>query len=298
MNSIKAWIKASRLQSQSYIFLPVLFGQAWFVYQRNELNWPIFFIMALFCLFDQLFIVYANDYADYETDCKNTTFNIFSGGSRVLADKDLIPEQLKKSSFLTAILCLACGVILTIIYSRFMAIPLVVIALCLLWMYSYKPFQLSYRGGGEFLQMAGVGVILPLFGYYAQSGTFLDFPWPLMFVILPTQLACGMATSLPDEPSDRLSAKKTMTVLLGQKKTKILIIILNIISIILFPFTGWLQPLDVQVYYIILVPAIASFMQLFLINSKAGSLKLTLFVFLSVLVTLSIVGGMAISLLI
>lgn len=297
MNSIKAWIKASRLQSQSYIFLSVLFGQAWFVYQGNELNWPIFIVMSFFCLFDQLFIVYANDFADYETDCKNNTFNIFSGGSRVLADKDLVPAQLKKASLLMTSLCLACGFFLTVLYQRSLAIPLVVSALMLLWIYSYKPFKLSYLGGGEFLQMAGVGIILPFFGYYAQSGTVLEFPWMLMLVILPTQLACAMATSLSDEPSDKLSKKKTMTVLLGQKKTKRLIILLNIISMILFPYSGWIQPFNIEVFYILLVPGIATFIQLFITNCEAGSAKLTLFVFLSVLVTLSLMGGMAISLL-
>ncbi len=298
MNSIKSWLKASRLQSQSYIFLPVLFGQAWFVSQGNKLNWPIFIIMTLFGLFDQLFIVYANDYADFETDCMNTTFNIFSGGSRVLADKDLIPDQLKKSSIMMAALCLLCGVVLTIFFQRIIAVPIVIVAIGLLWMYSYAPFKLSYRGGGEFLQMLGVGLVLTVFGYYAQSGEITGFPWQLLFVILPTQLACAMTTALPDEPSDKLSGKHTMTVLLGAKLTKVLIIGLNITSIAMFPFVSWLTPSDNRTYMILFIPALASIFQLLLINSITGSLKLTIFVFLSVLTTLSIMGGMAITLLI
>lgn len=297
MSRIRVWIKASRLQSQSFIFLPVLFGQAWFVSQGNEISWPIFFVMTLFCFFDQLFIVYANDYADYETDCKNTTFTIFSGGSRVLADKDLLPDQLKKSAYLMAACCIGCGLSLTFVFKRPLALPLVIISLGLLWMYSYKPFKLSYKGGGEFLQMTGVGLVLTLFGYYAQSGTFAGYPWFLLWVILPTQLACAMATSLPDEPSDRLFHKKTTTVLLGPQNTKRLIIALNITSILLFPFVSWMSAFNRQTVFILVIPAVSVFTQCFLVNSETGSVKLTFFVTLSVLFTLSIMGGMAASLL-
>jgi 1,4-dihydroxy-2-naphthoate octaprenyltransferase len=36
----------------------------------------------LFGLFDQLFVVYANDVADYPSDLHNTTHGRYSGGSR------------------------------------------------------------------------------------------------------------------------------------------------------------------------------------------------------------------------
>jgi 1,4-dihydroxy-2-naphthoate polyprenyltransferase len=297
MNRIRVWLKASRLQSQSYIFLPILFGQACYVSQGYTLNWAILVIMTFFGLFDQFYIVFANDYADMETDRQNTTYNIFSGGSRVLVDGDLMPPQLKKASVYMACLCIFCGIILTILYQRTFAIPIVIIALGLLWLYSYPPAKISYRGAGEILQMLGVGFILPLFGYYAQSGTFSDFPFRLLLVILPTQLACAMATSLPDEPSDRLAGKHTSTVILGPKVTKHSILILHTISITAFPFVTWLPPGNMQAYIILFIPVIACISQLFFINSNTGSLKLTIFIFLSVLTTLSFMAGMAISLL-
>ncbi|MBW2218969.1 MAG: prenyltransferase [Deltaproteobacteria bacterium] len=296
MKSIMAWLKASRLQSQSYIFLPILFGQAYYVFQGHKLNWTILVVMILFGLFDQLYIVFSNDFADIETDCKNTTFTIFSGGSRVLVDGDLVPKKNKKASLNMAGLCILCGIILTLVYQRMLALPIIIIALGLLWMYNYPPVKLSYRGGGEILQMLGVGLLLPFFGYYAQSGELNGFPLTLLFVILPTQLACAMATSLSDEPSDRLCGKHTLTVLLESKVTKYSIIGLNIISIVVFPFVSWLPPGDIQIYMILLIPVLASVSQFFFINSNPGSLKLTIFIFLAVLITLSFMGGMAISL--
>lgn len=296
MKTVRVWLKASRLQAQSYIFLPILFGQACYAFQGYTLHWPILVIMTFFGLFDQLYIVFANDYADMETDRQNTTYNIFSGGSRVLVDGDLMPGQLKKAAIYMAGLCILCGIILTFIYQRKLALPIIIIALGLLWLYSYPPARLSYRGSGEILQMLGVGFVLPLFGYYAQSGTVSGFPLRLLLVILPTQLACAMATSLPDEPSDRLTGKRTSTVLAGAKTTKFFILFLNTISIVAFPFVSWFSPGDIQIYIILFIPVLAGISQFFFINSKPGSLKLTIFIFLSVLITLSFMGCMTISL--
>ena len=67
--NLLAWIQASRLPSQSYIFLPILLGQAAWVYQGGTIDWRAFLLIQLFGLFDQLYIVYANDYADYRDDC-------------------------------------------------------------------------------------------------------------------------------------------------------------------------------------------------------------------------------------
>ncbi len=95
---LSAWIQASRLHSQSFIFFPILLGQAAWVSQGGSINWWAFVLIQLFGLFDQLYIVYANDYADYRDDRLNTAPTIFSGGSRVLVDNLLKPVQLKTAT--------------------------------------------------------------------------------------------------------------------------------------------------------------------------------------------------------
>ncbi|MCP4752248.1 MAG: prenyltransferase [Proteobacteria bacterium] len=295
MKTLFAWTKASRLQSQSYIFLPILFGQACHYFQGNEINWTILVLMHLFGLFDQLYIVYANDFADRDTDSRNTTYNIFSGGSRVLVDKNLSPGQLGRGAILMAALCLACGVVLTAAYHRWLAVPGVGIALVLLWMYSYRPVALNYRGGGEFLQMLGVGMVLPVLSYYSQAGQVIGFPWPVLAAVLPTQLACAMGTSLPDEPSDRFFHKRTASVLLGSQPTKALVVGLNLASIACLP---WVMPAgstDSTIGAVMAIPLAATILHLFFIKSPPGTLKLTVLNFLTVLATLSIMAGLSVA---
>jgi len=234
MNKIATWIKASRLPSQSYIFFPLLLGQAIYYSQTGTFNTAIFILLHLYGLFIQLFIVYANDRADIKTDSLNKTYNIFSGGSRTLVNGHITKHENSLAILIVIAGNAAVGIILTIFYQRVMALPLIALSLGLLWMYSFNPVKLSYRGGGEILQMLGVGLVLPVFGFYGQSDTLNTFPLYTLAFILPCQLACAIATSLPDQPSDRASSKKTASVLLGLPKAKFCILMLIALSLIIF----------------------------------------------------------------
>lgn len=234
MNRLKAWLLASRPASQSYIFFPLLLGQAVHYSRTGRLDWAVFVLLHLYGLFIQLFIVYANDRADIESDRLNTTYTIFSGGSRTLVEGLISMRENYAAVLTTVVLNLVIGILLTVVYGRDLALPLVALSLGLLWMYSFSPVRLSYRGGGELLQMLGVGVVLPVFGYYAQAGDAGRFDWLLLAFILPGQLACAMATALPDEPSDRASGKHTSAVLLGPEASKKAIIVLDAAAVCMF----------------------------------------------------------------
>ncbi|MBF0351605.1 MAG: prenyltransferase [SAR324 cluster bacterium] len=289
MKTLFIWLKASRLASQSYIFLPLLLGQSIAWSQTGIWDWKVFALVQLFGLFDQFYIVYANDYADYATDRLNQTYTIFSGGSRVLADQDMPPEHLKIAACVMAFLSLGCGVALGVFAGRWGTVPLIGGGLLLLWMYSYPPVRLSYRGGGEWLQMLGVGVILPLVGYYAQTGEW-RFPMEWMLVILPTQLACSISTSLPDEPSDQLSGKKTVPVTRGALTAKIMILGLHSLSSISWIVLTW-NWTGMTMFQILLVPLTSMLISLFWIKARPGDKGMTVFVFFQILCTLSWMAG-------
>lgn len=291
---VKRWLKASRLPSQTYIFFPLLLGQILGYAHIATWHWPIALLVHVFGLFIQLYIVYANDYADYQVDILNDTYTIFSGGSRVLVDGDITPEALKKTAFLMAAGSVGTALWLMMFYRRPWGLMFVGIALLLLYAYSYPPFRLSYRGGGEFLQMLGVGGVLPLFGYYAQAGNLIHFPFSLFLILLPTNLACALATSLPDEPSDRRGQKHTISVVFGNQRTRQIILCLNFLTITQFLFL-----LAENIDGICLMAGIAvmtlPFCLSILLYSSAvpGTCSLVYFVFLNILTTLLTTAGLA-----
>ncbi|WP_372715260.1 prenyltransferase [Ilyobacter sp.] len=294
MTKISSWIKASRLPSQSYIFFPLLLGQGFYYNINGSLSISLFIFIQMFGLFIQLYIVYANDYADYEIDKTNDTFNIFSGGSRVLVENLITKKEMKNGIILIMSLNLILGVILTLGYGRTMSIPMIVTSFLLLWGYSYPPIRLSYRGGGEILQTTGVAIILPLFGYYIQGGTFQGFPWIFLLFFFPIQLGCAMSTSLPDYPSDRDGNKRTSTVIFGFENTKKYIIIINFISLFIFILVAWLKLESLKSYTVLFIPLLSN---LFLIyinkRSKIASHYLDKFVAVNILIVISLTAGNA-----
>jgi len=293
---LSVWLKASRLQSQSYIFIPILLGQACAYVLTEDLDWTIFLLLHLFGMFNQLYIVYANDYADHITDGLNTTHNLFSGGSRVLVEGLLKPHQLRMAAILMALMCLLIGIILWVGYERTYAMPLIFFGLALLWAYSYDPLRLSYRGGGELLQMIGVGLVLPLFAFYAQTGTWEGVPIGLILSLLPIQLACAISTSLPDAPSDARSGKRTVAVILGLKGAKITLIALSLLSVGLLSILHGMDFTLVTILGILALPVLLIFLHLRHLDAQPDSKGLFLFNMYTVMAVLLLQVGIIIAL--
>lgn len=287
--AIGAWLRASRLASQSYIALPLLLGQV--VAARvtgRALDLGTLAWVQLFGLLDQLFIVYANDHADQETDRRNRTATIFSGGSRVLVEGRLSPRALG----VAAVTCAAALMVLSTGLAIARGAPLLVLlaatAIFLLWAYSYPPLRLSYRGGGELLQMAGVAGVLPLYGYLAQGGALERFPWELTLFLLPTHLGCAIATALPDEPSDRESEKRTLPARVGGERAAWCVVGLNGLSLLLCPLG--LGALGQRPSALLLVPAAATLVVALARPAPPGSRIIVVRVAAAVTATLTLVG--------
>ncbi|MDH3727232.1 MAG: prenyltransferase [Myxococcales bacterium] len=207
----KHWVQASRPFAQVNIAVPLVLGQvaAWHVVRTFDWFW--FVAALLWGILDHLFVVYANDYADHEADTGNRS--LISGGSGVIPEGKLAPTQLLRAAQASAFLLIAWSGALAL-FGRPWTPAYAVIALALLWLYSFPPVRLSYRGGGEILQGLGIGIGLPSLGYYLQAEVVLAPMW----IILPATVLglCGnILTALPDVEDDRNADKRTWPVRYG-----------------------------------------------------------------------------------
>ena len=141
-------------------------------------------------------------------------------------------------------------------------------------------------------------MVLPLLGYYGQAGTFGGFPVEVLAFLLPTHLACAIATSLPDEPSDRVTGKRTLAVVAGLPAARITVVALNLASAgLLVAFaplsrgSGWL-------WLVVGVVALSSVVSAVVARwAKPGSFALLVFVFFSILATVGMTSALSIGLL-
>ncbi|MEB3196477.1 MAG: prenyltransferase [Candidatus Sericytochromatia bacterium] len=231
-----AWWQAARFPSQVYLWGPLLLGQALAWRETGRWEAGICALVLGYGLAQQLFIVFANDLADAETDRLNPHPTFLSGGSRVLVEGRLSAGALARAAVVAAIAALLLAIALGG-WTGTPLLPLLALGgLALLWAYSYPPLRLSFRGGGEGLQALGLGGVLPLFGYLAQAGSLAGFPVWIWASLLPLQLALALATSLPDEPGDRLVAKRTCAVVWGGARVRTAIVALLLFALAAWPF--------------------------------------------------------------
>jgi len=99
---MKSWIQAGRPLAHVNIAVPLLLGQvaAWHV--TGRFSWPWFAAAMLWGVLDHLFVIFANDFADHETDSGRRT--LLSGGSGVIPEGKLTALQVGRAARTAAIL--------------------------------------------------------------------------------------------------------------------------------------------------------------------------------------------------
>lgn len=213
--SLSAWLRAVRPLAHANIAPPLVLGQALAFVQGHGFDPAMAALAHGFGAIDHVVIVLTNDLADRDADALNTAPTPFSGGSRVLQRGLLTPAQLTRAALAASSLLVALGVG-AIFVGRPWILPAVLAALALLAAYSLPPLRLSYRGYGEVCQGLGVGLVLPLVGYYAQSGSLSETPWSALAPLVLLGFVSNILTALPDTPADRAAGKATWPVRRGE----------------------------------------------------------------------------------
>lgn len=216
MTDLQAWLQAARPLAQVNILVPLLFGQAMAFAATGRFSLRWLWVSAQLGLLVQLVIVFANEFADRETDAHNATYARFSGGSRVLPEGRLAPKAVRTAALVAlAALFVVCGGLA--LFGGRPWLPLLALATAVLvWLYDHPPLRLSYRGHGELVQGLGTGVVLPLAGFYLQAGGFAGFVVSSLVPMLLLGAVGNIVTALPDYPSDRASGKRSYPVRRGQ----------------------------------------------------------------------------------
>ena len=218
--SLRAWVRALRPLAHGNIAPPILLGQALALHEGHELGAVGFLLAHAFGVIDHAFIVLANDLADHETDRDNDTHTLVSGGSRVVPEGLLTLEALARGAWMAGASLLVLTIVAALLLARPLAPLFALAAIGLLLAYSHPPLRLSYRGGGEILQGLGLGAVLPLWGFYAQVGSFASFPWIALAPLVALHTIGNVITALPDAPSDARAHKRTWPVRVGERAAR------------------------------------------------------------------------------
>lgn len=189
---------------------------------------------------------YSNDYFDVDIDRYNKPTAV-SGGSGILVDN----PELKEFSKWFAILLMSLSMVLAVIFTILFNFPVfflifVVLGNLLSWYYAAPPLKLSCRGLSEISTIIGVGVMIPLAGYFAVKASVDIVFWLFDLSFILYTLAFIISVEIPDMEGDRLGHKNTLIVSKGRKFGFIIIafsILLASLSFLLISTTNLIPPL-------------------------------------------------------
>ena len=233
---LSAWFQAARPLAHANLAVPLLVGEtlAWAVH--GTWDWTLVVLIHLAAALDQLFIVFANDVADEASDRANDEPTAFSGGSRVLVEGKISRSALRRASLVAAAALLGLAAVMALALERPLLFPLWVVGVALLWAYSYPPLRLSYRGWGEVAQGLGLGVVLPLVGFYTVAGSFDGLHAPSLVPLFLLGFAGNVNTALPDARADAATDKRTWPVRFGLHRARKHVLQLFALATFMTPF--------------------------------------------------------------
>ena len=211
------WTAAAKPASWPKLIVPFVLGHAIGLGASSQIDLRALGLGLAFTVFDLLFIVFLNDWGDREVDAiKRRMFPRSSG--KTIPDGILPAHHLLIAGIAAGIAAIGCAFAAELLLDRPWLGVFGIASLGIFVAYTLPPLRLNYRGGGELLEMLGVGVVLPLFHVYLQGGS-LAAPeglWLLPgFALL--SLASAIASGLSDERSDREGGKRTFVTAFGNR---------------------------------------------------------------------------------
>lgn len=234
MGLVSKWIYALKIKSWPKLLVPCFLGQFYGIAESGNVHLvPLLFGFSL-TIFLLGYIVLLNDFADETVDTIKRTRFPDSCSPKTIPDKILSRNAVFWAGLIFGGICLFLSLIADFLISSYLFSGFALISLLVFAGYSLPPIRLNYRGGGEILELGGVGLVLPLFHFFLQNG--IVFSKSYCFLLgISTLFACAsaLASGLSDEESDREGGKTTFVLLLGNQVVRNIIASLMVVSSLL-----------------------------------------------------------------
>ena len=218
---MNVYLKALRAPFLAGSLMPVMIGSA-FALTQKTFSFPFFLITALGVAGLHLGANLINDYYDAKgSDAINLRLTPFSGGSRVIQNKELAPWVMMLLAVFFFALGLAAGIWL-VCSGRPLVAVIGLLGLAAGWAYSAPPLQLMSRGWGEALIFLAFGPLVTLGTYYVMSGS---LSWPAFALGFPQGFfITGVIwiNQFPDYQADKEAGKKNLMVRWGPETCRYL----------------------------------------------------------------------------
>jgi 1,4-dihydroxy-2-naphthoate polyprenyltransferase len=213
--SIIKWLRAARPQTLAAAIVPVLAGAA-LAAHHGVLRWDTTSV-ALFCaLAIQTGTNFANDYFDFVKGA-DTPDRI--GFERAVATGLIPPRTMLTATIVTMSVAFIAGLYLVWV-GGWVILVIGILSLLFGVLYTGGPFPLGYNGLGDLFVFIFFGIVAVMGTYYINA---LEWSLTAFWVSIPVGALCVnilVVNNLRDVEQDRISGKKTLGVLIGERALK------------------------------------------------------------------------------
>jgi 1,4-dihydroxy-2-naphthoate octaprenyltransferase/chlorophyll synthase len=251
----RRWLFALKPASWPKLLVAAILGQAIGVASAGRIDFVALGLGLVFTVLHLAFVVLVNDWGDQDVDAiKRRLYP--DDGPDGCAPKTIPDDVLEDRSVLlggtgAGVLALGVAGLGELLLHRPGLLGGAALCLLLLVLYTLPPVRLNYRGGGEVLEMLGVGFFLPWWSAYLQGGKAM----PAGLVVLPAFallcLASALVSGLADEESDRLGRKRTFTTSFGPLAVRQAAEGLVVGAMLVWAALPWLAPYYAQLWMVL-----------------------------------------------
>jgi 1,4-dihydroxy-2-naphthoate octaprenyltransferase len=233
------WIGAARLRTLPLAVTPVLIGTGAAILVDGLFHW----VMALFCLIVSVSLQIAVNFANDYSDGIRGTDDHRVGPARLTASRKASPRAVLIAALIFFAIAAAAGIALVIRSEQWWLLVVGAAAILAAWFYTGGKRPYGYYGLGEMF-------VFVFFGLVATAGTtfvqVLSVPQEAWFgAVGAGLLACAvlLANNLRDIDQDRAAGKRTLTVLIGRRATRILFTVFVLIPFAISSFLALFYPI-------------------------------------------------------
>lgn len=225
------WVEGARPRTLPAAIVPVAVGTAAAVGVAPVVAWRAVAAMVV-SLALQVGVNYANDYSDGVRGTDDDAKRV--GPIRLVGSGLKSPREVKRAAFYSfgvaalAGLALAAAVGLELILVGLFAIAAA-------WFYTGGPRPYGYSGFGELFVFVFFGLVATIGSTYVHTGTITWLSVALAVPVGVLATALLVINNLRDIPGDNGAGKRTLAVRLGDKRTRVLYLILMMLPFIMVP---------------------------------------------------------------
>ena len=221
MNQIKIWVLGARPKTLFAAISPIIAASYYTIY-LDQFNLNLTLLALLVALALQIAVNYANDYSD---GIRGTDEDRI-GPIRLVGQKLASAKSVKRAAFISFGIAALAGLIITVSIGEYWILLVGLSAIFSAWFYTGGSRPYGYLGLGEVFVFVYFGIVATMGTIYIQTKILDVASFILGSAMGSFAVAILLTNNLRDAKKDAQVGKRTLAVLLGDAKTRFLILIM------------------------------------------------------------------------